>query len=163
VLLGGEPGADREGEFIELTSGERVHAFDCFALVNVLLCSASRVGTTIGESSPTMRRNCLAHFETTLRILDPTVVVLQGRAVAEWTRGLFEPAERLGAHLWSFQWGDRRAHLARFSHPTARGDLRWSNLDSTYLRDVVVPTLRLATARKGSAATSAVPKEPPDG
>lgn len=145
MLLGGEPGADREGEFVELASGERAHAFDCFALVNVLLCSATETGTTIGVSSATMRRNCLPHFEATLRVLDPTVVVLQGSGVTDWTSSLFEPSERVGEHLWRFQWGERPTYLARFSHPTARGSLRWSNLDSPYLRDAVVPTLRQVT------------------
>lgn len=131
---------------VELAPGERVHAFDCFALVNVLLCSAVRAGSTTGASSPAMRHSCLRHFEATLLVLDPTVVVLQGAGVAEWTRVVFEPAEQVAEHAWRFQWGERPAHLARFAHPTARGAQLWSNLTGSCLQDVVVPTLKAARA-----------------
>jgi hypothetical protein len=40
-----------------------------------------------------------------------------------------------------------RVLVCRFSHPSARGVLRWGDrLDRAYLREVVEPTLRLAVA-----------------
>lgn len=45
VLLGLEDNLDHASEFLDLASRERVHMFDAFSLVNVLLCSAHEAGT----------------------------------------------------------------------------------------------------------------------
>ena len=48
---------------LKTREGKRFHMFDAFALVNYLLCSViSADQGRRGESTTTMRRNCLAHF-----------------------------------------------------------------------------------------------------
>jgi hypothetical protein len=142
LLTGGPLGPDRAGELLDLASGERVHLFDAFALVNVLLCSAVRPDTTTGRSSAAMRRNCLRHFVATLRILQPTVIVLQGRDVARWTAGLFEPVERVTANVERVRYPGGEGYLCTFTHPSAHGTNRWGDrLDALYIRRELVPAL----------------------
>jgi hypothetical protein len=147
ILLGQGLGADHASEFLEV-DGERFHLFDAFGLVNALLCSAGPPGNSNGNSTRTMRRNCLRHFAATLRILEPTVVVLQGLGVRRWVDSAFSSARPLGPHLEEAFMEERRMLVCTLSHPAARGDLRWGDrLDRPYLVDVVEPTLRLALAR----------------
>ena len=148
VLLGGELGDDHDGEFLDLTAGKRVHMFDAFALVNALLCGAHPPDTTRGSSTRVMRENCLRHFKATLRVLEPTVIVLQGRGVAEWTGDLFEAVEPVNAHADRVRFEGRELYLCRFTHPAARAPQHWGNsLNSSYLLSEVVPTLRLVRER----------------
>jgi len=87
-------GADHDGEFVNI-NGERVHIFECFALVNFLLCSAvpaaeegakatHRLAGKPVRSTKTMQANCSSHFRAALEILEPTLVVAQGYGVCEW-------------------------------------------------------------------------------
>ena len=82
AVLGKGLGANWDEEFIVL-GGRRVHIFDAFALVNVLLCAAGSAGSGRGASTRIMRRNCLMYFEATLEILAPTLVLLQGHGVKD--------------------------------------------------------------------------------
>ena len=86
ILLGQGLGSDYTGEFLQTSDGARVHLFDAFALVNILLCASGPPGSSQGRSTATMRRNCLEHFDATMRILCPTIVILQGRGVQRWLR-----------------------------------------------------------------------------
>lgn len=156
LLLRGDLGDNYDGEFIDLESG-KVHVFDAFALVNVLLCGAHPPiaapgegnkyrAQTRGNSTSTMRKNCLAHFKETLRILEPTVVVLQGIGVQNWTRTVFEnrrPVEGTGVQLDRAEFEARDLYLCRLSHPSAPGLPNWGRgFDDNYLRRTVEPTLR---------------------
>ena len=156
LLLGGEPGEDREGELIELASGERVHLFDAFALVNALLCSAHEPGTKNGKSTATMRKNCRRHFEATLDVLEPTVVVVQGIGVWDWISDLFEDRRPIGANAAVARFHGREVYVAHLTHPSAHGEARWGdNLASKYLRETVALTLakvRAMTAMPDSAS-----------
>lgn len=49
TIFGTGAAVDREGEFVEI-GGSKVHIFDCFALVNRLICSAHLTGTSTGRS-----------------------------------------------------------------------------------------------------------------
>lgn len=135
LLSGGQPGDDRAGEFLDLESGERVHLFDAFALVNVLLCSATAPGNSQGRSTAVMRRNCLRHFAETLSILQPTVVVLQGKGVADWTAPVFRSLEQVNELVDRVEYEGGEALRYSLSHPAARGDQRWGDrLDAPYVR-----------------------------
>jgi len=155
LLFGRDPGIDRDGEFLDL-QGERVHLFEAFALVNFLLCSAvegraDRTGRREGgkgRSSPTMRRNCAAHFRAAIDILEPTVVVAQGFDVRRWIgraygwpRWTREPVERVDV-------GGRRTLLLSFAHPSASGRYGWWGRSprSPYLSETVAPAIRGALA-----------------
>ena len=155
LLFGRDPGTDRDGEVLDL-HGEPVHLFEAFALVNFLLCSAvdgtvDRTGRREGgkgRSSPTMRRNCAAHFRAAIDILEPTVLVAQGFDVRRWIgraygwpRWTREPVERVVV-------GGRRTLLLSFAHPSASGRYGWWGRSprSPYLIETVVPAIRSALA-----------------
>ena len=64
LLLGREPGEDKEGE--SLLGDLNSHVFDGFALVNYLLCTVvEKPGVMKGYSSREMQRNCSRHFLAT--------------------------------------------------------------------------------------------------
>ena len=67
----------RIGELIELPAeSEPVHLFDCYAMANIRLCSATLAGTSTSKGTAVMSRNCLRHLAATIAILAPTVVIL---------------------------------------------------------------------------------------
>ena len=148
LLFGKHLGSDHAGEFVEF-DGAPVHVFDCFALVNFLLCSAvpfqsieeslSR-GSQPGRSTRTMHRNCARHFKAQLKLLEPTIIVAQGRGVLRWMKAAFDV---LSDEIDQTVLIDGRAvRVLAFSHPSARGDLNWGRNDRTkYLLDVVAPTV----------------------
>lgn len=107
--------------------GRPFHIFDGFALVNRLLCSTSPPNRCEGSSTRTMRHNCLEHFRTTMDILDPTIVILQGLGVARWSREVFVPTRLFTEHLAEASNDGRRLLLCSFSHPSAHGELRWGD------------------------------------
>jgi hypothetical protein len=145
ILFGGEPGSDYEGEWVTPVRGRPFHIFDGFALVNVLLCSAAPEGTSRGASTGLMRRHCLQHFRASLDILEPTVLVLQGIGVRRWIAPLLQDPKVLGGCLESAAVGGRRTIVCAFAHPSAQGQKRWGDdLEGSYLRDTVEPTLREA-------------------
>ncbi|HEV8178141.1 MAG TPA: hypothetical protein VGP44_10690, partial [Gemmatimonadales bacterium] len=147
LILGKGLGADWEEEFIQPDEGERFHVFDAFALVNVLLCAAHPLRGAKGRSTKVMRRNCLRHFEATMRILEPTLMVLQGEGVQNWIGPVLGLMDDRTEHLAEAQVTGNRVLVCRFSHPSAHGVLQWgARLDAPYLREVVEPTLRLAVA-----------------
>lgn len=148
VLLGKGLGADHAGEFIHPERGKPFHVFDGFALVNRLLCSAGPPGSSQGRPTRTMFENCGSHFAATMSILEPTLVISQGGAVAKWVDQLFPRDHSHGEYLHEAHTEHGRVLVCTFSHPSAHGSLRWGDrLDAPYLTDVVAPTLTLAMSR----------------
>lgn len=148
VVFGKGPGVDHENEFVQPLNGRPFHIFDGFALVNRLLCSAGPIGSSQGRSTGTMRDNCLTHFQATLRILEPTLVILQGHGVDVWTRAVFPRQRSFGPYLHRVSFSGNRLLLCTFSHPSARGALRWGDSpNAPYVRKVVAPTLLEAIRR----------------
>ncbi len=145
VILGLGLGADWDEEFVQSVDGERFHLFDCFALVNALLCSAHPIRGAQGRSTRLMRHNCLRHFAATIAILEPTLMVLQGDGVQNWIGPVLGLMEDRTENLAEAIVAGKGILVCRFSHPSAWGVLRWGDrLDAPYLREVVEPTLRLA-------------------
>ena len=144
VIFGKELGGTWEEEFIQDADGHSFHMFDAFALVNALLCAVHPPGSAEGRGTRVMRRNCLRHFDATMRILQPTLLVLQGEGVQDWIAPALGVMEERSSHLHEtdLSWG--HVVVCRFSHPSARGKLGWGNLEAPYLQDVVVPTLQEA-------------------
>lgn len=146
LLLGREPGIDPEGEQL-LPS---VHLFDGFALVNYLLCSAVGRSSRHGLSSQIMRKNCASHFQRSIEILDPTIIVAQGISVRGWIEeplGL-PPWERERGPIEKVSTGTTQATLLTFAHPSARGYGMWGNSPtSQYVQEIVVPTIK--TCKRG--------------
>ena len=145
LIFGKGLGTDWEDEFVETKEGDRLHIFDAFALVNVLLCGAHRPGSAEGRATKVMKRNCLKHFAATMNILQPTLLVLQGEGVQNWIAPVLGLMDEQTPHLAETHLAGNRVVVCRFSHPSARGSLSWGNrLDTPYLREVVEPTLRVA-------------------
>ena len=145
VLLGAGLGTRFEDEFIKPVNGKAFHIFDGFALVNRLLCSAGPSGTSQGRPGRTMFRNCGQHFAATMTILKPTLLIVQGVAVAKGVNQVISVTKAHGEHLHEARLGEDRMLVCCFSHPSAHGSQRWGDrLDAPYLTDVVTPTLREA-------------------
>ena len=151
LLLGRKPGDDEEGE--RILDG---HIFDGFALVNYLLCTAlerprseSAFGGGKGHSSETMRRNCAGHFLRTLEILEPTVIVAQGKGVRQWLAFAFAPKQH-GSVTEVVEINGREVDLLTFAHPSAGGRYGfWGNsLRSEYLKECVTPTIRALLSKQ---------------
>ena len=146
VVFGNGPGSDREGEFLALDDDD-AHVFDCFALVNRLICSAHATGTSEGRPTRTMLANCERHFVATLEILQPTLIVIQGVRVWNRSRGALRVVDEIEEHLVRAKVGNGTALVCTFTHPSARGPHRWDSPESTYFRTVVEPTIERALAR----------------
>lgn len=147
ILLGQGLGSDHAGEFLQTSDGSQVHLFDAFALVNVLLCAAGPHGSSQGRSTATMRRNCLEHFDATMRILRPTIVILQGRGVQRWLGASIQrdTERRVAEGVSVVTISGTDAIVCNFAHPSARAPLGWGNrLDSPYLLQTVQPALTAA-------------------
>lgn len=140
----GLPGTDHDSEFLSL-DGESVHIFDCFALVNRLLCAAHLESTSTGKSTKAMMNNCERHFRATLEILQPTIVVIQGIKVWRWSKSVLVPVKKRTENLFECELAGRRVMVAAFTHPSAWGPDRWDSPTSVYFRQVVRPTLRRAS------------------
>lgn len=157
LIFGVGLGADREGEFLSI-DGEPVHIFECFALVNFLLCSAvptpavavvaKRLAGKPGRSTRIMQTNCATHFRAALEILEPTLVIAQGYGVREWmARAYGLPARRPHDGVEQVQIGGAVTTLLSFSHPSAHGALNWGvNERTSYLLNTVAPRIERAVA-----------------
>ena len=143
-LLGREPGTDTAGEQL-FPDPPGAHLFDGFALVNRLLCSAISVELGKGRSSGVMRRNCSRHFVATLEILEPTILVIQGKGVRSWITGdgIGLPPPR-SVLVERAEIGETEADVLTFVHPSARGsDGGWGRShQSNYLGETVIPSIR---------------------
>ncbi len=147
VMLGSGLGADYAGEFVYPLRGRPFHLFDGFALVNRLLCSAGPQDSSQGRPTPTMFRNCGSHFAATMSILQPTVVISQGRQVSKWVNQVFPCDFIHGHHLHEARMDYGRVLVCTFSHPSSQSATRWGDrLDAPYLTEVVRPTLTEAMA-----------------
>jgi hypothetical protein len=149
LLFDKHAGSDYSGEFVD-PDGARVHVFDYFALVNFLLCSAVpaesidkslSLGGRPGRSTPTMHRNCARHFRTQLELLEPTIIVVQGRGVLRWMIIAFDGLS--DEVVQAIQINGRATRVLAFTHPSAHGKYNWGRNDSTpYLRNVVAPKVQ---------------------
>jgi hypothetical protein len=141
-------GEDFGGEFVHPVDGKPFHVFDGFALVNRLLCFAGPPSSAQGRATSRMYSNCSDHFAATISILEPTIVILQGRDVTRWTKNVLTPTRVYGEHLYEARLGQQRMVVCTFSHPSARGLLRWGDrVGAPYLNEIVAPTLREAVRR----------------
>ena len=148
LLFGLGLGDRHDEEFVPASSGP-VHLFDMFALVNFLLCSAiasdeHEIGSKHGRSTPTMQANCARHFVRTIEILQPTLVVVQGKGTLQWMAASLHDTRIVSDTLRWVRIGQHDTLLATLSHPSAQGPYNWADLSRPYLQDVVVPTAREA-------------------
>lgn len=145
LALGREPGDERAGEQLHM-DGVRgpVHIFDAFALANLRLCSA-----TVGESmkslsNPAMSQNCLPHLAATVRILEPTLCIVQGVQVHKTLTEAMSSRRSLAPHLEQVRMAGVDTLVADFTNPSAWGTQGWGGLTHSYLHGTVAPALRVA-------------------
>jgi hypothetical protein len=146
LLFGVGFGTDFDSEFITINRTERVHLFDAFAHINYLLCSAiGHDDLRTDKSTASMKNNCREHFQNCIRILEPSVVIVQGisfrKAVASSVDQL-SPCDEAGI-LFEAEIMNYPFMLAFFTHPAARSATeRWGTSTFTpYLQQVVAPTI----------------------
>jgi len=153
ILLCVGLGTDHETEFIKTLDGTSFHLFDAFALVNVLLCAAGPSDSSRGRSTTTMQRNCLDHFAETVRILEPTILVLQGRGVQRWIAPKIKQLWTIADHVFAATIAGVDTVICSFTHPSAHSPLGWgSRLDGEYLVHTVQPALVAAiTAQRATS------------
>ncbi|MCW3840995.1 hypothetical protein ONA70_12885 [Micromonospora yasonensis] len=147
LAVGRDPGADRDGEHLRFEStGTRVHLFDAYAMANMRLCSAVVSGTSRSLGNATMSRNCSPHMAATIKVLEPTLCIVQGVPVYTALTALMSRRRQIAPHLEQARIAGIDTLVAAFTHPSAmRKADHWGRLTSApYLYETVVPTLRTA-------------------
>lgn len=156
TLHGRPVGDDPDGELLDFgESHNRVHMFDGYAMANVRLCTSVNAGTTKSRPTSVMTKNCVRHLRETVRILEPTVCVVQGTPIPKALVPIVTSRRKVAPHLAEVTIGGVQTLMAEFSHPTAYADLnwgRWTNMP--YLQYTVIPTLKEARARLGLPAAT---------
>lgn len=140
ILLGLPLEGDHATEFVDVGPAQRAHLFDLFALANALLCSRTVPPSVRGRSTATMRRSCSEHLRAALRILEPTVVVVESKGYWPEISRCFDRVSGDPQGFYHVTLGEREALAARLSHPSAPGRTNWGNgIRTPYLRNTVVP------------------------
>jgi hypothetical protein len=130
---------DEDIEHIQFEDGSSAHLFEAYAMTNLLMCSAVDEGYFKSRATGPMRKSCSRHMRETIGILQPTLVISQGKGELEKT---------LGASLGVTEW--KPPHIAmcdldgnRFVRVSLRHPSRgnWHSLKCTYLHEVVVPAI----------------------
>ncbi|KUI34196.1 hypothetical protein [Mycobacterium sp. GA-2829] len=142
-LAFGLPVDDDQAEYLHFTDGTTAQLFSCFAMTNLLMCSAVATGTMSSRSTRVMRANCSRHMATTVDILQPTLVISQGAQLDQPLRTALGVTRVLSPNLSECERNGHRFFWASLYHPTRN----WSALSHPYLRDTVIPTIEEARAR----------------
>lgn len=128
--------------------GQAVSVFDCFALTNYLLCSATpEGGGSTTEATDIMWENCREHIAAVLHILQPTHLVLQGVAsYIEQVTGPLQEHDRTAIDAFGVG-----TQVFSFNHPSAPNKTNgWGMVaestitEDSYLRRVVEPVIKSA-------------------
>lgn len=138
---------DPESEWIQVNEHavDRTHVLECYALMNARLCSATtKPHSNASAGVDTMTRNCFAHLRAVIEILEPSLVVMQGK-------GLWRELEPLlpGEDVGNGRLPLRRVRspiptlIAALSHPRAEA-FRWQNPDDRYFQETVKPAIATA-------------------
>jgi uracil-DNA glycosylase len=140
-------GIKNESEKIYFDNGEKCHIFDAFSLVNFLICSALIEGKGMaGHSSTIMKQNCQEHFKNTMDILDPNIIIVQGKGFWKWVYNSFNDIKLLPKSdvLYETKINGNPVIIASFTHPSARRYIyNWGLNDHTdYLIKIVKPNVK---------------------
>jgi hypothetical protein len=147
---GGAPLIDHETERVNFSDGTDAHLFDCFAMANLLLCSAVlKKGSQKSLATPVMRQNCVDHLVRTIGVLEPTLVISQGWGELKNTLlEKFSIDRRFRQDLADCYLADCHLNGHPFVwvalwHPTRF----WSSIKQQYFEDTVVPAIGAARKR----------------
>jgi hypothetical protein len=150
LLFGKSLGVDFKSEWLKFDNGEQCHIFDAFALVNYLLCSAikekdNKKESNRGYSTREMKDNCLEHFRKTLEILQPNVIIVQGKVIWNWIKRSFDDIKpfQKSKIIYQVDINNNEAYVASFTHPSAPNSLyNWGWVGAGYLLKTVKPTIK---------------------
>ena len=152
LAVGRESGKDSEGELLEVDvdgTKRAVHLFDCYAMANVRLCSATVAGSRESKGTRNMSWNCLRHLEATINVLKPNLCIVQGSGVTtdiDTAPGSpFRRREQITDTLALLHLNGREMLFATFRHPSRN----WFWPEAPYLRDIVAPTIHKAREELG--------------
>ncbi|WP_406045526.1 hypothetical protein OG799_14260 [Micromonospora sp. NBC_00898] len=164
-VLGRQPGPDRGGELLRLNAvPSPVHLFDAFAMANMRLCSATDQGTTKSRGNATMSRNCAPRMAATIKVLEPTLCIVQGAPVHTALAALMSRRRELGPRLEQARIAGVDTLIAAFTDPSAWGVHRWAGLTNVpYLYETVVPTImearRFMNQQRTSTGNTTLPSQ----
>lgn len=148
-LAFGRPLGTSDGEWLPSTIGP-IHILDGYAMANLLLCSAVDAGTTTSKATHTMRANCVEHLVKTIEILEPTLIISQGKTVEPTLRAAFE-SDEVDDRLWRARCADSEFVWVPLHHPTRN----WESPNRDYFKEVVAPAIT-------RARSAALGSDPPD-
>ena len=135
---------DEDIEHIQFEDGSSAHLFEAYAMANLLLCSAVDEGKKKSRATGPMRRSCSRHMRETIGILQPTLVISQGKGELEKTlRAILGVTEWKTPHIAMCDLDGSRFVWVSLRHPS-RGN--WHSLKCTYLHDEVVPAITVGRA-----------------
>lgn len=138
LAYGGDLGEDEPGFHLATPDGP-VHLLDAYAMANLLLCSAVQRGSVTSRSTLTMRRNCAPHLGETLDILEPTLVISQGKTVSAPFATLVDVVGEAGPNVAVCKRDGRSFVWVDLHHPT----YQWSWLSHPYLSTTAAPAITL--------------------
>lgn len=142
-LAFGLPVDDEDAEYLQFADGTAAQLFSCFAMANLLMCSAVATGTMSSRSTSVMRANCSRHMLATIESLQPTLVISQGAGLDKPLRTAFDVTRVHTPNLSECEVGGNRFVWASLHHPTRN----WSALTHPYLHSTVIPTIEQARTR----------------
>jgi hypothetical protein len=75
-----------------------------------------------GESSSIMKNNCCEHFQKTAGILEPNVIIVQGKGIWNWIKDSFDNIKSFSRSkiIYQAELNKISAIVASFTHPSAR-------------------------------------------
>lgn len=145
----GSPLVDSDTERVGFTDGSAAHLFECFAMANLLLCSAvDKSGSQKSKANTVMRDNCAEHLKKTVEILEPTLVISQGWSLVDtlWNTLGVTHQTKLDApncYLTDCRLNGNRFTWVALYHPTRN----WSSIKQPYFKETVVPATTAARKR----------------
>lgn len=142
-LAFGLPVGEDSAECLQFVDGTAAQLFSCFAMTNLLMCSAVATGTMSSRSNSVMRVNCSRHMVATVEILQPTLVISQGAGLEGPLRAALGVTRVLSPNLSECELNGNRFVWVSLHHPTRN----WSALTHPYLHTTVIPTIEQARAR----------------
>ena len=147
--LRGQPYIEPDEDRVTFTDGSTDFLFECFAMANLLLCSAvAKKSSQAGRGTPVMRENCAHHLVKTIDILQPTLVISQGWGLVKTLRDSLgvtreEPLNLDKCHLYECALNGNRFVWVALYHPTRF----WSTINQFYFKETVVPAIKIARKR----------------
>jgi hypothetical protein len=145
----GKPFIHPEDDRVSFTDDTTDDLFECFAMANLLLCSAVlKAGSQKSLATPVMRESCARHLVKTISILQPTLVISQGWGLVDTLWDSLGVTNQVNLNVDDCYLADCNLNGNPFAwvalyHPTRF----WSTINQPYFQDTVVPAIKAARKR----------------